>query len=435
MSTADRNLKLRVAVIGAGPAGLGAAIEFQKLPFVDLRIYEQAKELREVGAGISIQRNTWRMLDILGVYDNIDRDTIFSAADGHSVQHRNGRTGELLLSNGQDDTPPRQKHARALRSVLQQALLTAVDQTKLRLSSRLVEISELPNKALSLRFADGHADEVDLLIGADGVRSVVRKFSFPEHQISYTGTTAFRALVNANDILSIPNFPDAVTFWHGPTRWVYTCNLNGGNYEITARTDLPETRKTVSWGQDARPDEFRVLYKDFAPIIQEVLSKIGEVKKFPLFAGPRLSKVISHGSIALIGDASHPLSGAFGAGAGFALEDAYVLAGAVQWAHDRDIPVSRALDLYDKVRSPHYKDMYDILDGFKRSDISTKGLSSFDEIVLANIQNKWTDDHHWLYHYDVQDVWKKAYEEEDARRGRKRHDTKHVKHVNVSSHL
>ncbi|OGM48972.1 hypothetical protein ABOM_003137 [Aspergillus bombycis] len=425
MANADSKPKLRVAIIGAGPAGLGAAIEFQKLPFVDLRIYDQARELREVGAGISIQRNTWRMLDALGVYDNIDRDSsVFSAADGHSVQHRNGRTGELLQSSGQQHTPPRHKHARALRSVLQQALLKAVHKTKLRLSSRLVEICELPNKTLSLRFEDGHVDEVDLLVGADGVRSVVRQFSFPDHRIGYTGTTAFRALVNAKDILSIPSFPDAVTFWHGPTRWVYTCNLNKGIYEVTARTDLPETRETVSWGQDASPDEFIGLYKDFAPMIQEVLSKVGEVRKFPLFAGPRLSKVVSHGSIALIGDASHPLSGAFGAGAGFALEDAYVLARAVTWAHERDLPVSNALTLYDKVRSPHYKDMYDILDGFRRADASIKGLSSFDEIVVANVQSKWTDDHDWLYHYNIQEVWKKAYEEEDARRIQKINGTK-----------
>ncbi|KAF7594634.1 hypothetical protein BBP40_008724 [Aspergillus hancockii] len=417
MSKTDQAAKLRVAVIGAGPAGLGAAIEFQKLPFVDLRVYEQARELREVGAGISIQRNTWRMLDVLGVYDNIDRNTIFRAADGHSVQHRNGRTGELIASNGQHDTPLRHKHARALRSVLQQALLKAVDKSKLRLSSRLAEISQLSDKSLSLRFEDGHTDTVDLLIGADGVRSVVRQFAFPDHRIGYTGTTAFRALVDANEILSIPNFPDAVTFWHGPTRWVYTCNLNNGIYEVTARTDLPETSETVSWGEDASPDEFRGLYKEFATIIDEILGKVKEVKKFPLFAGPRLLRVISHGSIALIGDASHPLSGAFGAGAGFALEDVYVLTQAVKWAYERGHPISDALKLYDQVRSPHYKDMYDILDGFRKSDATIKGLSSFDDIVQANIQHKWTDDHNWLYHYDVQEVWRKIYQSDDATRG------------------
>lgn len=93
--------KLRVAIIGAGPAGLAAAIEFAKLPFVEFNIYEQAKELREVGTGISIQRNTWRLLDAIGVLDNLDPSTFFRSADGHSVQHRNGRTGDLLLSHGQ----------------------------------------------------------------------------------------------------------------------------------------------------------------------------------------------------------------------------------------------------------------------------------------------------------------------------------------------
>jgi salicylate hydroxylase len=80
--------KLRVAIIGAGPAGLGAAIEFGKLPFVDFRIYDQATVLREVGTGISIQPNTWRMLDVMDASRNISPDEIFRPADQQSVQHR-----------------------------------------------------------------------------------------------------------------------------------------------------------------------------------------------------------------------------------------------------------------------------------------------------------------------------------------------------------
>ncbi|KAH8432773.1 uncharacterized protein LDX57_010401 [Aspergillus melleus] len=393
--------KLRVAVIGAGPAGLGAAIEFQKLPFVDLQVYEQAKELREVGAGISIQRNTWRMLDALGVYDNIDPKNIFRAPDGHSVQHRNGRTGELRISNGQEDTPPRHKHARALRSVLQQALLKAVDQSRLRLSSRLTKVTELPSRRLSLSFEDGYSDEVDLVVGADGVRSVVRQHAFPDHRISYTGTTAYRGLVNAQEILSIKGFPDAVTFWHGPTRWLYTCNLNNDIYEVTARTDLPEDGKTVSWGQDANIDDIRHRYDEFSPVVREVLSKVKDVKKFALFAGPRLSSVIYGDGIALIGDASHPLSGAFGAGVGFALEDVYVLTQAVKWAHERGHPVRDALEIYDRVRSPHYEAMYNILDKFGQSNEAVRNAASFDEAVEITIKSKWADQYGWLYHYDV----------------------------------
>lgn len=86
-----RNLpgsRLRVAIIGAGPAGLGAAIEFAKLPFVDWNLYEQAVAIREIGAGISVQPSTWRMLEVMGAAANLKHEDFYRTADKHSVQHR-----------------------------------------------------------------------------------------------------------------------------------------------------------------------------------------------------------------------------------------------------------------------------------------------------------------------------------------------------------
>jgi salicylate hydroxylase len=82
------NSQLRVAIIGAGPAGLGAAIEFAKLPFVDWTIYEQATAIREIGAGISIQRHTWRMLEVMGAAQNLKPRDYYRPADNHQVRHR-----------------------------------------------------------------------------------------------------------------------------------------------------------------------------------------------------------------------------------------------------------------------------------------------------------------------------------------------------------
>jgi salicylate hydroxylase len=77
-----------VAIIGAGLAGLGAAIEFAKLPFVDWNLYEQATSIREIGAGVSIQPSTWRILEVMGAAQNLKPEDFYRAADNHAVQHR-----------------------------------------------------------------------------------------------------------------------------------------------------------------------------------------------------------------------------------------------------------------------------------------------------------------------------------------------------------
>ena len=62
---------LRIAIIGGGPAGLGAAIALSALPDVRITLYEKARELREVGAGISIGYNCWKVLELLGAAEGV----------------------------------------------------------------------------------------------------------------------------------------------------------------------------------------------------------------------------------------------------------------------------------------------------------------------------------------------------------------------------
>ena len=79
---------LKVAIIGGGPGGLGAAIEFAKLPDVDWTLYEKKPEISETGGGISLQRHTWRLLELNGTANNIHADNYFRAPDGISGQQR-----------------------------------------------------------------------------------------------------------------------------------------------------------------------------------------------------------------------------------------------------------------------------------------------------------------------------------------------------------
>ncbi|KAL1853085.1 hypothetical protein Plec18170_005667 [Paecilomyces lecythidis] len=172
MTTQNTTGIIKVAVIGGGPAGLGAAIELNKLPFVDWNVYEQATAIREIGAGISIQPSTWRLLEVMGAAKNFHSKNIYRPRDNHAVQHRNGRTGELLYSHGQEGTPLDQLHARTQRSTLQQALLKEVDQSRVHVAHRLVKVERQLSGKLKLRFENGYSDEVDLVVGADGIRSV-----------------------------------------------------------------------------------------------------------------------------------------------------------------------------------------------------------------------------------------------------------------------
>ena len=80
--------KLKVAVIGAGPGGLGAAIELSKLPFVDFVVYEKKDAVYEIGAGISIQPNTWKMLEVMGAAEDLAAADFYRPPDLHYVQHR-----------------------------------------------------------------------------------------------------------------------------------------------------------------------------------------------------------------------------------------------------------------------------------------------------------------------------------------------------------
>ena len=79
---------VKVAIIGGGPGGLAAAIELGKLPFVQWTLYEKKSLISETGGGISLQRHTWRMLELMGASKNICPQDYFRPPDGHTVQHR-----------------------------------------------------------------------------------------------------------------------------------------------------------------------------------------------------------------------------------------------------------------------------------------------------------------------------------------------------------
>ncbi|KAI2628461.1 hypothetical protein GGR54DRAFT_651302 [Hypoxylon sp. NC1633] len=411
--------KLKVAIIGGGPAGLATAIELGKLDFVDWTLYEKKPAISELGTGITIQRNTWRMLEFMGAARHLSTTDFFRPdhVNGHFQQHRNGRTGQLIdEQRPRADTPPHRHPCRAHRAKLQHALLRETDHSRIRVGKKLARVSRIDEGTrLRLLFEDGSTDQVDILVGADGIRSVVRHFAFPNHRISYTGATSYRTVVGLDEATRINGLVQAATFWHGTDgKWIYTCPLADNGFEITARVrDPSHPHERVSWGQDAPVGHFTDAFHELAPPMQQLLALVTRVQRFDSFAGERLaSSIDGRGTVALVGDAAHPLSGAFGAGAGFALEDAYVLGGALRWAHDEGRPHARGLELFDRVRSPHYAALYRVLDegALAERELAALRLSA-DEEIRYRVERVWNSKNQWMYYYEADHVLGDAVEE------------------------
>lgn len=149
--------------------------------------------------------------------------------------------------------------------------------------------------------------------------------------------------------------------------------------------------------------------QEYLPEIREALARVppGGWREFAAFAGPELAQLTAWANkVVLVGDSSHALSGAFGSGAGFAMEDGWILAQALAyWKND----TSKALPLFDAIRLPYYSRMYAHLssEADKRAaKLKVLGNPAFDERVKNKIITDGGKDMSWIYKNDIGAVWK-----------------------------
>ncbi|KAF7552704.1 hypothetical protein G7Z17_g4113 [Cylindrodendrum hubeiense] len=401
-----------VAIIGGGPGGLGTAIALSELPFLHVTLYEQNPEPREAGAGISLSTNAWKILDLLGASDGV------KGGSKSNTHQRNAFTGKILnVSKKPENSAADSRGAiRARRTRLQSALLARVPEGVIQYNKKLVSLENLKEGGVLLQFKDGTEVTVDLVVGADGIRSNVRRILFPDHQLHFTGNTAFRVLVPKSSLAHLPDITHATAWWWGETGHTYFSEVDDesenpdGLFEITVRSyhepEIPG--KTVAWGIPAtnervasRVSEFDQRVKDAIDVVPE-----GQWREFAGYAGPRLDKITGWDKVVLIGDASHPLSGAFGSGATFAMEDGWILARALERSQLSSHSLPDALEIFEQIRSPYYARMYKHLDEAGKSIQAIKKESKdFDEFLKAKIEHFLYGDKDFIYKNDIAKVW------------------------------
>jgi len=326
-----------VTVIGAGIAGLAVSLALARRG-ARVRILEQAPELAEVGAGLQISPNGARVLEALGLGPALAAAGMRARAV-RLLEHRAGREVTRL-----DLTAARGGYFFIHRADLQAMLADAARAAGARIVTGAGVAAAGPcDVGWRLTLAGGGAEDAPLLIGADGLHSVLRPTLGNGETAHFTGQVAWRATVPTD----APAAPEARVAM-GPGRHLVTYPLRGGRLLNIVAVEERRAWVRESWSGRDDPGNLRAAFAGFAPALATPLQPVREVALWGLFRHP----VARHwhdgaGRAAILGDAAHPTLPFLAQGANMALEDAWVLAAALDTRQ-----ATEALAAYQAARAP-----------------------------------------------------------------------------------
>lgn len=315
----------RISIVGGGIGGLSAALALQRFGY-RVSVFEQARELREIGAGVTITPNAMHALNFLGVGERVAREA--GPTEAYLVRHF--QTGELIKTraNGTDyverfGATYHQVHRADLHAALADAVLRN-DSNCVFLGHRFEALTQDSGQVVAT-FTNGKTSASDVLIGCDGAASRVRTCVFGDEAVNYTGQVAFRALLPmANVPAGIAKFPFAMfvgnnrLLLHYPLRHRTIMNVIGVAREPRWQEE--------GWSIPATIEEFADLYGDLHPDASGLIRAIspGALFKWGLRDREPLQQYAKR-RVTMLGDAAHPMSPFLGQGACIAIEDALVL--------------------------------------------------------------------------------------------------------------
>jgi salicylate hydroxylase len=335
---------MRVLIAGGGIGGLTAAIALRHHG-IDALVLEQTKVLTEIGAGIQIAANAAIVLRELGLESTMHAVGV----KPQSYDYRDLRTGKMLYqaplgdeAAGRYGAPMYNIH----RADLIQILSDAVPPEAKRFGARVVEVSQDSN-GVEVKLADGDSLRADVLVGCDGIHSVVRQHLRGQEQKHFANILMWRSLIPAERLEGL-NLPERGNYWFGPGRtlityWVRPKNL----YSILASVPASEVTRE-SWDESGDISEMLRSFDDAEPRARAMLEQCQSSFITGMYYRDPIDSW-SDGRITLLGDAAHPMVPFLAAGAGQSIEDAWTLARVLARKQD-DVP--GALKEYEKRRLP-----------------------------------------------------------------------------------
>jgi len=348
---------MKAIIIGAGIGGMCTAIALKRCG-IDSEVYEAVKEIKPVGAAISIWPNGVKCLNYLGMKDAL------RAIGGpmHYMAYKDYQSAETLTQFSLDALvqDSGERPYPVARSELQSMLLNTWGFDNVQFGKRVSRV-EQQSDGVTAFFEDGSEAQGDLLIACDGTHSVVR-----ESVLGYATERRYAGYVNWNGLVEIDESLAPANQWTtfvGEGKRVSLMPIAGNRFYFFFDVPLP---KGLAEDRISLRDDLSRYFAGWAAPVQQLIAQLNpettnrvEIHDIEPFA--QLVK----GRVALLGDAAHSTTPDIGQGGCAAMEDAVVLA---MTLHSNSLGIEDALLRYQHKRADRVKDL--VLKARKRCDVT-----------------------------------------------------------------
>ena len=325
---------MKIAIIGAGIGGLTTAIALKQKGF-EVEIFEASEDFGKAGSGINLAINAMQVFKRLGLYEEI------AALGNYTNSLRITDEKLITLTNVSLLNIEKIHQVKAFaihRATLHTILINRLKDVKIHLGKRLKSLTQTENE-VNFEFEDGTAYSSNLLIGGDGIHSVVRKAIFDNTTLRVAKQVCWRGIVK---IETLKMYQTQLTELWGKGKRFGFVHINEDEVYWYALANYKTDYKT-----EFSTSNLEELFSDFSPIVKNIISKT-DIKSVIFNEMMDLKPISSwhNQNVCLIGDAAHATTPNLGQGACQAIESAYVLATWIASEENTEL----AFLTYEKIR-------------------------------------------------------------------------------------
>jgi salicylate hydroxylase len=325
---------LRLAIIGGGIGGLSTAVALRATG-AHVQVFEQARQLSEVGAGLGLQPNGRRVLVRLGLGEEINR--IGARLKGFRICRPDGSVVSA------ETYPEGVMQLGVHRADMVAVLAAALPQGVVHTGHRCVRFSQ-HNEFAVVSFDNGVSVKADVVIAADGIHSVLQRYVVDATVPVFSGTVAYRGLIPAS---RLQGWPEYLVSWGGGGKHLLVFPVRGGELLNYVGFVPADEHMRESWSAPGDPAILAAEFADWNPQARRLLAHVDTTFTWGLYDREPLTRW-TQGRLCLLGDAAHAMLPHMGQGANQAIEDAMALATFLRRASAADVP--EALTRYETLR-------------------------------------------------------------------------------------